>query len=248
MKPYLKGFHLSFETWRGGRDHKGWKAKPRSTVKENAPPIATMEEIKCTLLNETASRAVTGGGPPGGFTLVIPKVQGRSRSPDPPDCMERPTKRRVRNPKSLTAFYGFGDASAAGFGATIERSDGLHGCFGLWGRDKKGQSSNYRELQNLVEMVEEEAESGYLINGELWIFTDNSMAESCFFKGGSSSKFLHELILHLRRLEMAVGFVIHMVYVAGTRMIAQGTDGLSRGSFLEGVVAGQDMLSFDNLA
>ena len=24
LKPYLKGFHLSLETWRGGRDHKGW--------------------------------------------------------------------------------------------------------------------------------------------------------------------------------------------------------------------------------
>ncbi len=25
MKPYLKGFHLSLETWKGGRDSKGWK-------------------------------------------------------------------------------------------------------------------------------------------------------------------------------------------------------------------------------
>ena len=27
MKPYLKGFHLSLEMWRGGRDSKGWKTK-----------------------------------------------------------------------------------------------------------------------------------------------------------------------------------------------------------------------------
>jgi hypothetical protein len=25
MKPYLKGFHLSLETWRGGCNSKGWK-------------------------------------------------------------------------------------------------------------------------------------------------------------------------------------------------------------------------------
>ncbi len=31
-------------------------------------------------------------------------------------------------------------------------------------------------------------------------------------------------------------------------MIAQGTDGLSRGSFLEGVLAGKDMLSFVDLS
>ena len=27
MKPYLKGFHLSLEMWRGGRDAEGWKMK-----------------------------------------------------------------------------------------------------------------------------------------------------------------------------------------------------------------------------
>jgi hypothetical protein len=27
MKPYLKGFHLLLEMWRGGRDAKGWKIK-----------------------------------------------------------------------------------------------------------------------------------------------------------------------------------------------------------------------------
>ncbi|KAL3783448.1 hypothetical protein ACHAW5_004380 [Stephanodiscus triporus] len=25
LKPYLKGFNLSFETWQGGRDAEGWK-------------------------------------------------------------------------------------------------------------------------------------------------------------------------------------------------------------------------------
>ena len=28
MVPYLKGFHLSLEMWRGGRDAEGWKLKP----------------------------------------------------------------------------------------------------------------------------------------------------------------------------------------------------------------------------
>ncbi len=126
----------------------------------------------------------------------------------------------------------------AGFGATIERLEGLHGHFGLWGRDEEGQSSNYRELRNLVETVKEEALAGYLTNRELWIFTDNSTAESCFFKGGLSLKLLHELVLRLRKLEMSVGCVLHMVHVAGTRMIEQGTDGLSLGTFLEGLVVG----------
>ena len=47
---------------------------------------------------------------------------------------------------------------------------------------------------------------------------------------------------------MSYRFTLHLVHVAGTRMIAQGTDGLSRASFLEGVARGKDMLSFIDLA
>ena len=146
------------------------------------------------------------------------------------------------------AYYGFGDASSGGFGSTVERPDGLHGRFGIWGGNNEERSSNYRELCNLVETVEEEAQEGHLKDSELWIFTDNSTAESCFFKGGSTSKTLHELILRLRKAEMAYGFTLHLVHVPGTRMIAQGNDGLSRGSFLEGVARGEHMLSFVDLA
>lgn len=35
-----------------------------------------------------------------------------------------------------------------------------------------------------------------------------------------------------------------MIHVAGTKMIQQGTDGLSHGDLSGGVLAGQDMLSF----
>ncbi len=96
--------------------------------------------------------------------------------------------------------------------------------------------------------MEEEAKEGHLKDGELWIFTNNSTAESCFFKGGSTSKLLHKLVLCPWKAEMKFGFTLHLVHVAGTRMIAQGTNGLSRGSFLEGVVRGEDMLSFLDLS
>jgi len=100
-----------------------------------------------------------------------------------------------------------------------------------------------------VETVEEEAAEEYLEGGELWIFTDNSTAESCVHKGGSTSAILHEsLVVRLRKCKLEQGFVLHVVHVAGTRMIAQGTNGLLRGLFLEGVVAGSTMLLFIDLA
>lgn len=47
---------------------------------------------------------------------------------------------------------------------------------------------------------------------------------------------------------MDLGLNLHVVHVAGTRMISQGTDGLSRSLLLEGVSAGNDMLSYIDIA
>ncbi len=128
---------------------------------------------------------------------------------------DKPALRYVQSNQMLTAYYRFDDASSAGFGSTVKRPGGIHGRFGLWGKDKEDKSSNYRELRNLVETVEEEASEGYLGNSKLWLFTDNSTAKSCFFKGGSSSKLLHVLILRLRKAKIWHGFVLHMIHVTG---------------------------------
>jgi hypothetical protein len=47
---------------------------------------------------------------------------------------------------------------------------------------------------------------------------------------------------------MKYGFSLHVVHVSGNRMIAQGTDGLSRGLMLEGIVQSKDVLSFVDLS
>ncbi len=247
LKPYLKGFHLSLETWQGGRDSEGWKGRTRETNDNTAH--LDMQDVKRALLTKvTTGRMDSRGGPPGGFTLAVPRFREDLEALTILTQGERLAKRCVWSQQMLTAYYSFGDASLAGFGATVKHPDGLHGRFGLWGRDEEDQSSNYRELRNLVENIEEEALSGYLMDGELWIFTDNSTAESCFFKGGSSSKLLHKLVLWLRKVELNTNFMLHVVHVVGTRMIAQGTDRLLQGTFLEGVVGGQDMLSFIDLS
>ena len=36
---------------------------------------------------------------------------------------------------------------------------------------------------------------------------------------------------------------LHLIHVAGTRMIAQGTDGISRGDMMEDVMNGDDIIS-----
>jgi hypothetical protein len=45
MVPYLKGFHLTIEMWRGGRDTDGWKVKEADNcLVDSLPSIAIAEE------------------------------------------------------------------------------------------------------------------------------------------------------------------------------------------------------------
>jgi hypothetical protein len=59
------------------------------------------------------------------------------------------------------------------------------------------------------------------------------------------------MILELRKMEMESQFIIHSIWIAGKRMIAQGSNGLSRGDFSSGVMNGQhflDQLPLDETA
>jgi hypothetical protein len=114
-------------------------------------------------------------------------------------------------------------------------------------QEGKGEP-NYKELQNLVDTVKVEARAGRLQGCKFFLFTDNSTAKSCYYHGSSKSKQLYLLVLEPQMLEMKFGLTIHIVHISGKRMIAQGTDGCSRGSLMEDVMAGEDMLTFVDLA
>lgn len=244
MRPYLKGFHLSLEMWRGGRDSEGWKLK--STTQPESYPMEEHNDEADGVLE--AKGFVRNRGPTSGYTPVVPRLRTDLEALLLLTSGPSPVKRVVRRREIVTVVYGFGDASSGGFGASVGLPEGIHGRFGVWGSDEEDMSSNYRELCNLVDTVEDEARAGRLAHTELWLFTDNSTAESCFTKGSSSSPLLHELILRLRKVEMDIGLKLQMVHIAGTRMVAQGTDGLSRGMMCEGVLAGRDMLDYIDIA
>ena len=116
---------------------------------------------------------------------------------------------------------------------------------GLWTREYGSRSSNFRELYNLILRLESLIQGNQLDHGaEVFMFTDNATLEAPFYCGTFSSYLLFELVLRARKLEMAGRIFLRVVWVAGTRMIAQGTDGLSRGDLLTGVMAGGSMLLY----
>ncbi len=242
MKPYLKGFHLSLVTWQGNQDSKGWKIKsiPVACEHEEVEVVYSMKEIKLQALYQGAQgTSADHKRLPSDTTMAVPRFIQDLAALLLLTNSDHPTVCRVRSNLVMTAYYSFGNASSGGFSLTVEYPDGLHGRFGLWGRDAENDSLNYRELHNLVKMVEEEAANGV---------TNNSTAESSFFKGGSKSFLLHELVLRLWKVDLDKGFLLHLVHIASTQMIAQGTDGLLHGIYLEGVMSGNRMLSYINFA
>ena len=144
-------------------------------------------------------RLKTGNGhlhaPEDGFTTPVPRFRDDIAALIQLTQCELPPLWVVRPFQVVHVYYGFGDALGKHFGANISRdyncgawlakattsSTGVQFRIGLWTAAEEEESSNYKELRNLVDTVKEEAEAGRLRNCELFLFTDNSTTESCFY-------------------------------------------------------------------
>jgi hypothetical protein len=178
ITPYLKGMHLTLDGWRAHRDPEMWKTLGREEMElgdpTHYPDTAPLELLPAPRLASDV------------FCLLQ-----LFADPTPPTRMVRCSHRK-------TAIYGFVDASSAGFGGSFALPDGsLFFRHGLWGRDADSISSNFPELSNLVDSVEDGVQSGELADTELFILTDNTTAEGCYYKGNSDNKKLFMLVLRL---------------------------------------------------
>jgi hypothetical protein len=71
----------------------------------------------------------------------------------------------------------------------------------------------------LVNSLEELVGTGELKDTELFLFTDNTVAEAAYYWGTSSNPLLFELVLRLHKLEMQAEFRLHVLHVPGTRVM-----------------------------
>lgn len=82
-------------------------------------------------------------------------------------------------------------------------------------------------------------------NGWKMSATDWIRLQDHFLSGNSKSLSLFRLVLRLRKLQLNFNFKLHVFHVDGTRMIEQGSDGLSRGLPFEGLIGDKkDFLSY----
>ena len=243
VSPYLKGFYLTLNSWRSHRDEGDWKMTDKQWQKMvlgrrreeegRSREEGCEEEILDSDIAEAPSE-VTASPSLGADVAALGEMFAQVSVPVV----------RVRCRKVLTVIYGFGDASGTGLGATFTCGSGFNFRIGVWGADEDIESSNWKEFTNVVEALEEEGAEGNLNDSEVFMFTDNATVESCVHRGSSSSCKLLSLVVRLQSLSLRIGIKIHVFHVAGTRMIAQGTDGVSRGYLGHGVMAGETMSAF----
>ncbi|KAL7575644.1 hypothetical protein ACA910_011468 [Epithemia clementina (nom. ined.)] len=238
MVPYLKGRHLTRKSWRGDHDDDGWKMTPKqewAVMKEQMDDNSKLVKYDHAESNPPERVPIVAQ-----FKDDVLALSEFTKSSTPPQALVRPNR-------AGTVAIMFGDASGTGFGTSlwVQNKPHIETEHGVWTGKYGNKSSNFRELYNLVARVVDLVEGKTLRPGtELFVFTDHSPAEAAFHKGTSKSKLLFELVLKLKVLEMAGNIFLNLVWVAGTQMIAQGTDGLSRGALLNGVLSGLDMLQF----
>jgi hypothetical protein len=159
---------------------------------------------------------------------------------------DHPPLKQVRcSSKTATAVCSFVDASGRGVGSTFQVGNQIFFQHGQWPKQvNETTSSDWRKLADLVECLEVEVREQGLSNFEIFPLTDNTTAEAAQWKGKSKSGKLFGLILRLRLLEMNSDLIIHVIHVARTWMMAQGTDRILQGDKSMGAMRGIPMERF----
>ena len=176
-------------------------------------------------------------------------------------CLTEPEAppRQLYQAKHACALFVIGDASGKARGAVVVTQYGLDYKSAVWSQVWRQKSSNVREAENLMdrlerlagdvgqnvaERLEELNTAGALADHEVFVLTDNSAFEGAYYKGHSTSKDLSDIVFRLYKAQRDGGMILHVLHISGKRMKATGMDGLSRGDHTEGMMSGDDPMSF----
>jgi hypothetical protein len=252
---HLKGFHLTLASYLDKRDNEGWRMTDNEwsaylsdqvdksqLMREEADMMGHDRQVHHPTCKDRETLNLTSQkyhyNPPERIRVgnhLLNDIEALKQFFE----LSSPPKLEIRKQNVRLLLYGFADASGCGLGSTVLiPGTGIRYRVGVWGSDENN-SSNYREFENVVLTVEEEARHGTLKDSIMFLFTDNSTVEGALYKGNTPSKKLFNLIVRLRKTAFENGATVLVSHVSGKRMIAQGTDGISRGELNEGVRSGE---------
>jgi hypothetical protein len=258
MNPYTKGLHLTIDSWRPLRGPDGFRLRGKEL--ERALAWGADGDMPCRRAMEDPgeAHAFAREEEPPLEVMPVPRFSDDLAYLNQLTEAKAPPRQLCRARYS-SALFVIGDASGKAKGAAVVTQYGLDYESGVKSQTWRGKSSNVREAKNLTDRVErltkdlafEVAErlenlnkSGTLANHEVFVLTDNSAFEGSYYKGHSTSRELSNIVFRLYKAQRSGGFILHVLHISGKRMKATGIDGLSRGDHTEGMMAGEDPMSF----
>jgi hypothetical protein len=202
LKHHLKGFHLALASHLPGRSEDGWKMSDTEWCSylliKVEKDLLTDEEAE---ILAQKSRTDQNPLPPKNVPL-IKHLKNDIFALREFFNLEKPPEVQARRQTVHMLLYGFTDASGGGVGSTINIPGvGIRCRIGVWGKDDETQSSNFKEFENVVQTIEEEARNGTLNGASLYLFTDNSTVEGALFEENTPSRKLFHLIVRFRKVQ-----------------------------------------------
>lgn len=164
--------------------------------------------------------------------------------------VQRPIHRQVRSRRSGVLVPTWGDGSGTGTGGTLGTPDApLRMWMGTWSGYVFHHTSNWKELMTLGLTLRhladlQRAGTTDVRGCSVFYFTDNEVTYWISQNSSAKNPRNQALIEDIRLLELELDVELHVVHVPGVVMIAQGTDGLSRGVWMTPLHPLQDQLSF----
>lgn len=122
------GMHLTIDGWRSGRDTEGWKIHHYRLLSDKEG------------INELLSSPEESEEPQ--MVSIRPKLREDIKALKLLFGADTPPLRSIRSKKTITAYYGFGDASQSAFGATLGIENGTTYQYGQWCTKDPERSSN----------------------------------------------------------------------------------------------------------
>ena len=140
MVPYLKGFYLTLNSWREGRDENDWKLPAKRwrmivCARAGEAGGASEEELDSALKDHEEVDA-----PP--LVRASPSLIHDLKALWFMMDTETVPEVSIRSKTVLTIVYGFEDASGSGLGATFTCGTGFNFRIGVWGSEEDPESSN----------------------------------------------------------------------------------------------------------
>ena len=133
MVPYLKGIHLTLDSWRSRRNSDGWRSNQIPTTDHDTPinwiidPDETFDNINLERwewdqdlgIQTYTSEMIFERTSPPTYVKAVPRLRNDIQALLTLTQTRAPLRRIIQSKQCLIVNYGFGDASGVGFGAAF---------------------------------------------------------------------------------------------------------------------------------